>query len=114
MTLTGNNFFSFACTKINTLYGLLVYRTFRAVFTHENQDPSRVKFLVDGKGGAQEFAQHFKDDGVFYGLRKLELITCGEHSSRCCGIERVCLRLNLRQTCVDSWFNTMAWNQWIF
>jgi len=40
------------------------------VFTHENQEPSRVKFLADGKDGASEFAEQFKDDGVFYGLRK--------------------------------------------
>ena len=44
----------------------------RAVFTHENQDPSRVKFIADGKGGATEFAENFKDDGVFYGLCKFE------------------------------------------
>ena len=43
---------------------------FRAVFTHDNQDPSRVKFVADGNGGASEFATQFKDDGVFYGLRK--------------------------------------------
>ena len=42
----------------------------RAVFTHESQDPSRVKFIAAGKGGASEFAENFKDDGVFYGLRK--------------------------------------------
>lgn len=42
----------------------------RAVFSHENQDPSRVMFIADGKGGASEFAENFKDDGVFYGLRK--------------------------------------------
>lgn len=43
-----------------------------AVFTHENQDPSRVKFIADGKGGASEFAEEFKDDGVFYGLLRME------------------------------------------
>ena len=29
-----------------------------------------MKFVADGKGGASEFAENFKDDGVFYGLRK--------------------------------------------
>lgn len=42
----------------------------RAVFTHDNQEPSRVKYISDGKGGASEFAEQFKDDGVFYGLCK--------------------------------------------
>jgi len=40
----------------------------RAVFTHKNQDPSLVEFLSSGKGGAEEFAGQFKDDGVYYGL----------------------------------------------
>lgn len=65
-----------SCTDpqyINTLYGFnVVYFCCapRAVFTHENQDPSQVKFIADGKGGASEFAEEFKDDGVFYGLCK--------------------------------------------
>lgn len=58
----------------------------RAVFTHENQDPSRVKYIADGKGGASEFAEHFKDDGVFYGLRKSSS-PCRIHSWRYCGAE---------------------------
>ena len=36
----------------------------RAVFSHENQDPSRVKFIADGSGGALEFADQFKDMNI--------------------------------------------------
>lgn len=73
----------------------------RAVFTHENQEPSRVKFLATGNGGASEFAEQFKDDGVFYGLRKSRNHLSHAFFSLLWASE-VCLRLNLRPEIVNA------------